>query len=1091
MKVCPNCHGMCRDSDSVCMKCGKEVTLSNLVDGDNLVGLRLADKYELVEYLGEGAMGWVYKGTHMALESSVAVKIMKPQLRPDENRAERFKREAKAASRLNHPHIISVIDFGETPSGLLYIVTEYLRGVPLTELLNKENLLEFKRAVRIMSQILSALEESHNCSVVHRDLKPDNIMVSQLRGGEDFVKVLDFGIAQILDQDSQKLTQQGQLFGTPDYMAPEQVRTQEITGAADLYAAGVILFEMLTGKLPFQAESLFDVLKAHLYTAPPTLSEVAPEMNYPEQLQKLIETALEKNTENRFSSAGEFRRALRKVARFTTMGSKTCPSCNQCVEGSVQFCPHCGHRLQAPKTKQPKRSIATAETQYAVDEEGKRSPADSQPTLDRLWSSLTVRLPLVDRKEERKLLRDLLEETYSVVQIVGTVGMGKTALARNSAREASSLGYPVHWVEPHRSLLPISWAPVRETVASVLGIPKNPTEEELLKVVGLDDNLLREYHGLSELFGLESPLKITDPETRKNETITSAWKTVLLNTDTPQVFVFEDVDLYDAPSRLFVERLAKNQGQGSRLMMVVSSTVPILESSPKIHTLELTPLDNRTISLLIGELFSRPTDSWGGVMSTLVSTSKGNPLWLEQALALASESGTESDQDLPDLVSTRLSRLPSEAQQILQALATLGMEAPYQDVAFILDKETLKDTAIQLLSLRGFLLPPGGGDLSPSAPDKTGPEELPKIEFPACQTLKFTHPFLVPIIKESLPAEIKFAYNKKCAQLLKEKSATAEQLSHHLVDAGMDEEAFTSLEEAGDVAFNCSNIEGAIKHYRKALDIARWKLLLSDDDNKYLVLNTKLGKAMSALGDFSGAHIVLKHAASNASGDSTLSADIQRQLSKVLCAQGYPSKAIDTLRHAIGDAILQGDAEILTDMYLELAELIIQSGEHLQALKELKEGQDLVTLGEGPMSPSGPNNLWRLLLKMSELQFTIANDSNSIKAAIHFASAALYQAEKIPNSMGIASSHFQLAELSYKNSSQEKVDHHLHMSLKTLRHIGDRKGQARCLLLAASNSDNSKSQAYFEEAYQLSWEIGWEEGMNKATDKKSQQNEVA
>lgn len=1087
---------MCRDTDRVCPKCRHEVNSSNLVDGDNLVGLRLADKYELVEFLGEGAMGWVYRGTHLALESSVAVKIMKPQVRPDENRSARFKREARAASRLNNPHIISVIDFGETPSGLLYLVTEYLRGEALTDLLHKEELLAFKRAVRILSQILSALEESHNCGVVHRDLKPDNIMVSQLRGGEDFVKVLDFGIAQIQDKETQKLTQQGQLFGTPDYMAPEQVRTQEITGAADLYAAGVILFEMLTGRLPFQAESLFDVLKDHLYTAPPKLSEVAPEMVYPTQLQEMLDKALEKEPKKRFANAGEFRRALRKAARLTTGEAKPCPRCNQLVEKKVQFCPHCGHRLQAPKKQKPKRSMATAVTQYAMDnDEGKPSEprplSDSQPTLDRLWSSLTVRLPLVDRKEERTALKELLEGHLAVVQLVGTVGMGKTALARYTAREARSLGLPVHWVEPHKSLLPVSWAPVRQTVASVLGLSSEPTEADLRSVVGTHEDLIREYHGLSELFGHGGPLQQADATTRRDETIASAWKTVLSKTATPRLIVFEDIDLYDTPSRLFVERLSKNRGQGSNLAMVVTSTVPILESSPKTATLELKPLDNRTVSVLIGELFSRPTDSWGGIMSTLVSSSQGNPLWLEQALALASESGTESDQALPDLVSTRLSRLPSKSQQILQALAVLGMESTINDVAFLIGETSLDEASLHLLSLRGFLLPPGDSEPSPSPPDRTGPEDVEEVEYPTSEALKFTHPFLVPIIRETLPAEVRLEYNKRCAQLYEAQSVAPEQLARHLLEAGRENDALRQYEIAGDEALRYSDAFGAIEHYRKAVDIARWNLLMSEDDPSYLTLNAKLGESMNAAGDFKGAHVVLKYAVSNSAVHPENGAKIRRFLSKVLVSEGRPAKAVETLRSAIGDAILQGDAEVLTEMYLELADLLVHSGDKTQALQELKEGLDMVTLGQGPMSASGPQNLWKMLLRMAEIQNTSSTNAAGIQSALKTASSALHQAERVSSPLGMARTHLLLAELAHKAERSDEVDPHLHAALKTLRHLGDRRGQAECLLRAATHGKNGKARAYIQEAYQLAWEIGWTEGMKRAGAQSSQSDQVA
>jgi serine/threonine-protein kinase len=1081
---------MCKDTDRVCPQCGQEVTASNLVDGDNLVGLRLADKYELTEFLGEGAMGWVYRGTHLALQSSVAVKIMKPQIRPDEQRAARFKREARAASRLNHPHIISVIDFGETPSGLLYLVTEFLRGKSLSDVMSQEGPLEFKRIVRLMGQILSALEESHNCGVVHRDLKPDNIMVSVLRGGDDFVKVLDFGIAQIQEKNSQKLTQQGQLFGTPDYMAPEQIRSQEVTGAADIYATGVMLFELLTGQLPFTAENLFDVLKDHLYTAVPKLDEIIPEQNYPPQLQKILDRALAKDPEKRFDDPGEFRRALKKAAKLTTGAARPCPRCNQLVSRKVQFCPHCGQRLQAPRPK-PERSIATAETQYDLTEEARQSypSTDSQPTLDRLWSSLTVRLPLVDRQQERKTIHKLLEEQIKTVQLVGTVGTGKTALAQVAAREAQKSGLPVHWIDPHPSLLPVPFAPVRAAICAVLGLPDKPTRKKLLETIAARPSIQSERAGLLALFGFESALGESSASVRRNEAIAAAWKVVLLTCEEPKLIVFEDLDLFDGPSRLFIQRLAHNRGQGAHLCLLVTSTVPFLEKSADLVTCELSPLPERSVSLLVNELFSRPTDSWGGVMSSLVRASKGNPLWLEQALALATESGTESDQALPDLFATRLSRLPSAAQQALQALAVFGIEATLDDIGHLLESPLTEET-LQLLSLRGFLLP--HGEAEASVPKTTRPASQPDHKTLGHQSLKFSHPFMVPLIRELLPAEVRQKLNAQAAEWLAPQNHPPSVLAHLFFEGSQYHQAIDQLLHAGRRALDYCDASGAIGFLRRSVDIARWKLLIAEDDPLYIELNYRLGEAMYAAGDYRGAQVVLRYAESYSGANPRLASQIKRLLAKVLVAHGKPVKGVDTLRQAVGDAILGGDADVLAEMYLELGELLVHSNDTPQALKELVEGLDLVTAGQGPSCQDGPKLLWKMLARMAEYKGRLEHTAEGLERAVSLAEAALKAAHNIKSAVGVATSHMLLADLLHRVAKPKDAQKNIQAAMDAASDIGDRKLVAACALKAAQYSeDDTHAASLFQKAYQLAWEIGWQEGMKIAGEKKLQNNQVA
>jgi len=250
---------------SSCPECGSDIASEAYREGDNLVGLIIQNKYELVEYIGEGAMGWIYRGIHRELKNSVAVKLMKPQADKNDIWDKRFRREAETAALLNHPNILSILDFGKTPGGLLYITSEFVRGITLDQFLEDHESMPFVRLLKIFNQILSAMEEAHILQVVHRDLKPNNIMITPLRSGDDQVKVLDFGIAKVEGTSSQsRLTLLGQVMGTPGYMSPEQIRGEEATFTCDIYACGAILYRMLTGREIFTSHSPMEVLSLQI-----------------------------------------------------------------------------------------------------------------------------------------------------------------------------------------------------------------------------------------------------------------------------------------------------------------------------------------------------------------------------------------------------------------------------------------------------------------------------------------------------------------------------------------------------------------------------------------------------------------------------------------------------------------------------------------------------------------------------------------------------------------------------------------------------------------------------------------------------------
>lgn len=272
------------------------------------VGTTIADRYFVHHVIGRGAMGDVYKATDVRLDRYVALKILKNPLAQDPAVAERFQREVRAATRLNHPNSVTILDYGVTQDGAPFMAMELLGGFTLGHVIEREGRLPEARGMRIAAQVLAALAEAEALRVVHRDLKPANVMLE--RRPDELVKVLDFGIAQLSEQGVGRITRDGKVWGTPGYMSPEQLRGEELDGRSDLYSVGVMLHEMLTGKLPFEADTDLEMAGKHLHESPPSLCARMPGASFNPALEELVLRALSKDRRERPRSAGEMRAQL-------------------------------------------------------------------------------------------------------------------------------------------------------------------------------------------------------------------------------------------------------------------------------------------------------------------------------------------------------------------------------------------------------------------------------------------------------------------------------------------------------------------------------------------------------------------------------------------------------------------------------------------------------------------------------------------------------------------------------------------------------------------------------------------------------------
>src|SRR5437016_10730185 len=309
MKICPVCTTEYRDDVRFCPNDGQ--TLRSSGPTHDLVGQVLADRYHIMKKLGEGGMGQVYLAEHVKMGRRSAIKVMNPSMVHDPDAIARFNREASNASRISHPNVCAIYDFGETPDGLIYLAMEFIEGEPLTDLLEREagGALPVPRAVTIFLQVAEALQAAHDLGIVHRDLKPDNVMLTRRKDGADVVKVVDFGIAKAVgggDQAGQKVTKTGLVVGTPEFMSPEQLSGDTLDGRSDLYSLALVFFRMLTGKLPFEATTVQETMIKRLTDEPLKLSDARPDLSFPPGLQPVLDTALARTPAERYQTVAKF-----------------------------------------------------------------------------------------------------------------------------------------------------------------------------------------------------------------------------------------------------------------------------------------------------------------------------------------------------------------------------------------------------------------------------------------------------------------------------------------------------------------------------------------------------------------------------------------------------------------------------------------------------------------------------------------------------------------------------------------------------------------------------------------------------------------
>ena len=327
------------------------------MSSDKYIGEQVAGQFHIRQRIGAGGMGSVYKAEQPDMNRHVAVKILHPRYLSRPDLVSRFRREARAMSHLSHPNTARVFLYGQLDDGACYFVMEYLEGRNLAQTVRAEGPMEPLRAIHIMKQVCAALDEAHRAGIIHRDLKPENIFLTTQGGIQDFPKVLDFGLAKVTEKQmrpgSMILTREGMVFGTPEFMSPEQAQGKPLEPNSDVYSLGVILYELLTGKLPFDAKQPLEFIQLHVNARPIPLSERAPNISFPAGLEAVVMKTMEKRPEDRYSTAQEFADALERVANPPTSSPEITPHAEAWSSGGGGTAMHAAEAPKLPANYVP------------------------------------------------------------------------------------------------------------------------------------------------------------------------------------------------------------------------------------------------------------------------------------------------------------------------------------------------------------------------------------------------------------------------------------------------------------------------------------------------------------------------------------------------------------------------------------------------------------------------------------------------------------------------------------------------------------------------------------------------------------------
>ena len=903
--------------------------------GDPLIGRKVGAGYIILESVGSGGMGRVYRAEQATLGKTLALKMIHPNLANDEASVARFYAEARACSRLNHPNSVSVLDFGRTEDGLLFIVMEFIRGVDLAKLVWENGPLPPARAVEIARQVLAALSEAHDAGIIHRDIKPENILVEPLRTGDDFVKVVDFGLAKIRSDTGPGVTLNNHVCGTPDFMAPEQGRGLQVDGRSDLYAVAVVLYHALTSRLPFEAETPAQVMLMHVNDAPPDPRTFNPDL--PESVVRVLLRGMEKDPEQRYQTALEFAEALQRSLEATppTMPPAAfqarCHACGAMLPPTLKFCGECGAKVR------PLEVVAAIPL-----------PSPGMP-LPSVRPSMAVpplgELPFLGREAELSLIAlahaRAAAGTLVSLRVVGDDGSGRSRLVRTVAENARSSGERVVRTGPDPAWAGVAYSAAGRAIRELLGLGPTDDPATILGREGLDaDPVVRA--GITEVFTEDGAVDL-DPAARSEAAVRLmlyALRESAARSRARRVFlVFEQVHRMDAATvRLLAGLLARP---------VPLPVFLVLTHGPRFDAPwargELLPLKG----LDAGAVVSILQDVRTRLSVAAIDLPRGDvlPLHLEQLLRWSIEGGGDAPKTLVDLISLRSERLSPPARRTLQALAVLG-EATAPTLG-ALSGAPWDDTVRADLVNRGWITfgGPAGEEVA-----------------------RWAHPFLREVVEVATPAPLR----KEMHRARREQAGDELPLEVQVLHALQGEESFQSLlllERVGDRALARGDDHAGAFLLRRGLEIARRELSrgeIDEPERAIAIFARKLGEALLRTAEFTEAEGVLREGLGVTARGSADWLRIHGVLGRALFARGRRAEGLRVVDTAVATAERVGSRAAAAELLMLRAELETVERAYVDAVKALETAESIVRSG-GRGSSEPPRRMHAdLLLRLAK-----------------------------------------------------------------------------------------------------------------------------
>lgn len=1003
-----------------------------------LVGRVLGDKFKLTACIGIGGSGAVYKADQIALGRTVAVKLLNEELSADPRMISRFQGEALSASRLNHPNCVSIIDYGQAPDGLLYLAMEYVKGPTLTQLLVNESQLEVDRVLDIIAQMLAGIDEAHLAGVVHADLKADNIILDQRRAGVDTVKIVDFGIARLVT-GVRDLSEDRSISGTPEYMAPEVISGAPPSFASDIYAVGIIMYELLVKRTPFFAGATTEILANHLKVPPKPLS--AHRTNIPREVDLIMMKALAKQPAHRYATAAEMREAVVAVRAHTRNApmADSCAVCGSACQPTWKYCAECG--------------TIRARVRKTLD-----APAETANV------GAILPLPFTGRSRELEaLLTHMRGESVALptsksgvgLLVIGNEGAGRSTLLRKVYEHVAGEDRTIYQVGPDPSGLASPYYPVKSLLAAVLQLPVVSSEQDLrdaVLAVGLND---RDIPGIAQLFGHATSLLELEPPVRRREMVWSALRALeRVAANGPATIVCKDIDRFDAPSLEILRRATEVDDLIlPPIVMTAQSSFgtqwPAAVARLQIEALAMADLKAIARHLSAQSMAASPS------AEQLLEITRGQPGHIDHLVRYLIEGGKAEDTkvSLPDLIAARLSMVARSTRDVIQAAAVLGIEPQHELIRAMCGDRV--EPALADAELHGLLETDPAGQLA------------------------FTSRLLRDIVYDATPADVRRSLHAQAATAIATLSPDVALLGHHHDLAGHPHEAFELMRSAGDHAAAQLDEYGASQYYYRALVAIRAAVQSGDiadgADEQFVAMSVKLADALRTRGEMALARGILAEARGWSSAPLP-AATIDRASAALSLSEGDNDGAIATLRRGLGRAIGTGDMNFVCELYLDLSNSLMRAGDVEAAYRELSECINLATVGEGYTALDGPPQLWRVL----RAQAQVIDASGDAHTALRLAEAALFHAQRVRSRLGAARAQQQLAALCEKIGLDEKAERYRQSAISEMRDLGDRRSTAELLLIDLPSPGAVVLPSRFQDAMQLTKEIGWAEGHERA-----------